>query len=197
MASIEEKCNSINSFRTNLLLLVNEELSKLKKNSILTRINSKKITEAEEHYSSGNNYIVKLQEENFIPSSITRDVIQSFNVRSKFSYKSPDSSNLNGNFVKNRNAHVSNLFEKKNFGFKNDNENNKLDLNNLDSNYAFEVDLFNMKSDISMKKNQHFKLKTLKINEGKKNKLTNFYFFKSFIFILYKDLFFKLFFYIF
>ena len=171
MASLEEKRNYKNAIRTNLLLLANEELSSLKKNNELSKINSKKIIEAEDYYGSKNSYIVKLREENFIPSSITRDVIQSINVKNKFSFKSPDSQNLNSNFIRKSKANESVMKDYNNKTFVVD---NKLNLENLNSNFNFELDLFAKRYGVSSKKNQHFKLKTLKIKEKEQDLMSKF-----------------------
>jgi len=157
MASLRKNNKQVNSIRTTLLLLANKELTFIKKTNN-TKINSKEITEVEKYYNSGNEYIVKLKEENFISNSMARDIIQNKNIKNNFSFKSPDIQN--NNFVRkirnsNKNNPIINLREKGNIRSENKNK----------SNSQYEIKLYGVKSDISSKKNEYFKLKTLKINK--------------------------------
>jgi len=176
MASFREKNNQINSTRTTLLLLANNELAHIKKNNN-TKINSKKISEAENYYNSGNNYIIKLKEENFISNSMTRDIIQNKNIKKNFSFKSPD--HQNNNFI--RKMSISNknnpkiTIRESTVDVFDDCEKNKFELR---------MKLFENKSDISSKKNKYFKLKTLKINSEKNPLDSKIYLLKDFIFFL-------------
>jgi len=198
MASNEEQDNkSINGIRTNLLLMANEELSSLKKNT-KTKINSKKITEAEDYYSnSANNYIVKLQEEKFIPSSITRNVIQNVNFKRRISFTTPDIHKLyNSNFIVLGDKAVENKTSKDIIDYNNNNhENNQLKFGYNNSNHELEFDLLWKKSTVSYKKNLHFKKKSLKLTDEELKKhinskidsccLFDMFFFGFFIFCFY------------
>lgn len=160
MEFIEQTNFPTNKIRTELLVMVNKELSALKKTN-KTKINSKKITEAENYYSSLNNYVVKLQEEKFIPNSITSDVIQNKNVKYNFSFKSPDQ--LTNNFIRkirysnNNNPIINSIdsLDMKEIDFPEDEASKKVN---------FKMDLIGKRSDISTKKNENFRKKTLKLD---------------------------------
>lgn len=159
MAFIAEENLPINKIRTSLLLMVNKELSALKKNND-TKINSKKITEAEEYYSSVNNYVVELKEEKFIPNFITSDVIQNKNIKNTCSFKSPDQ--LNNSFIgkikySSKNSLVIDATKVRD---KFNDEFNKEENSDL----KFDLEILGKRSDISNKKNAYFKKKTLKLD---------------------------------
>lgn len=176
MASIRENNNQINSTRTTLLLLANNELTFIKKNN-KTKINSKKISEAENYYNSGNNYIVKLKEENFISNSMTRDIIQNKNIKNNFSFKSPD--HQNNNFI--RKMRMSN---KKNPIIDIRESNVDVFDNSVINKFEFEMKMFGKKSDISSKKNKYFMLKTLNIKNDEMPLVSKLIFIKIFIIFL-------------
>jgi len=155
MATISENIKQINLARTTLLLLANNELSNMKK-YYKTKINSKKITDVIDFYSCSNNYIVKLKEENYIPNDISRNVIQNMNFKNNFSFKSPDQQNTN--FIRKielpvKSQTLNDLFNK-----------SKIELVDIDADFYNEFRMLEKKSDISHRKNKHFKINTLKIN---------------------------------
>jgi len=170
MAFNEKQNSQLNKIRTTLLLLVNKELSLLKK-SIKTKINSKEITEAEDYYASVNNYVVRLQEEQFVPNSITRDVIQNKNMKYNFSIKSPD-------------QEIYNFIRKIRYLNKNNSIINKTSIHNNsinkrgNSKIKYDFKIPGKKSDISKKKNEFFNKKNLKLDKEhlfKNSKSSNFY----------------------
>ena len=59
-----------NKIRTNLLVMINSEISSWKKNSH-TEINSKTLASAEKYYLSQNSQVVSLESENFTPGVMT------------------------------------------------------------------------------------------------------------------------------
>jgi len=156
MATKQNNNDSLNSIRTTLLLLVNNELSNLKKNN-KTKINSKILTEVENYYSSANNYLIKLKEEKFVPNFNTGEVIQNKNFKSKFSFESPDVKNMN--FIQ-----KTGIMSNDNNAISMSNINPGIKFKNLKENFQLDLLLFSKKSDVSSKKNEYFKIRTLKIN---------------------------------
>lgn len=150
MASNPEKRTDFNNVRTILLLLANNELTIYRQNNS-TLINSKKLTEAEDYYTVNNNNVITLKEENFIPNSHTRDVIQTKNIKNRCIYRSPDI------IKKNTFKKIRFKISRKNLPIIN--IKNNPNINNL----KLEFQLFEKKSDISQKKNEYFKRKTLNL----------------------------------
>ncbi len=161
MANKEQKNFSINKIRTTLLLMVNKELSALKKTH-QTKINSKQIAEAENYYASMNNCIVQLKEEKFIPNFITSDVIHTKNIKNNFSFKSPDQS-YNHFIRKIKNSSKNNIIIKSDGLEYHDTNFNNANKDKI-SRMEFQLELLGKKSDISTKKNEHFKKKTLRLD---------------------------------
>lgn len=92
MASKPRKSNN-NKLRTQLLILANNELSRIKKNNF-TQINSKYLQEFENAYANlNNNNVIILKEENFVSHDDYSDVIQSNTIKGKFVLESPDEYN--------------------------------------------------------------------------------------------------------
>jgi len=178
MASFKEKNKMIsnNKLRTRLLILENNELTRIKKTS-LTQINSKNLIEYEKIISDlNNNNTIELKQENFCSRAFT-DIISRNNIKEKFIMKSPDENNikfkqniengLNDKLLLNQN----NLDNKKileekylvfleNLGLGNDGNNVKEE----DTSKFMRRD----KATIGTKKNLFFKLKTINYDVNSK-----------------------------
>ena len=172
----KNKINSPNKLRTNLLILANDEVTRIKKTGF-TNINSKNLSEFEKHYSSLNNFnFIELKQEKFVSRALT-DVIQKNNCKEKFTLKSPDEMNLN--FMQNKeNSHFEKNNQNINSNAKRISECEKVSfLENLgiSINNTKELDDFKIrnpnkkKSLISSKKNMFFKKKTLNQNPVPEN----------------------------
>lgn len=153
MVKNQDTSDSFNSARTNLLLLAYNELLRNKKDNKIALINSKNLSEAENYFCSKNIYIVSLKEENFMPNNIPREVFQTNTLKNKVIYKSPDS------ILKNLFKKLKTKPSSKNLPTV-DIKNNPLNNNH---HMRIEFQLLDKKADISEKKNEYFRKKTLKL----------------------------------
>ena len=152
-----KKIDIRNKLRTQLLILINNELSFMKKSN-KTKINDKLISEVETFYYNINDNIIKLKEENFIPYDFS-DVIQTNKWREKYIYQSPDLQEI-------KIFNTSKIVNFKKLNFFEINQRNEIKEKLLKKErFNFMESIFSKKSLISSKKNMYFRKNTLKLHE--------------------------------